>query len=233
REMAPCRACRAYHFARPTGSNLAAATASAIKQANHFLAVAGPQPGELPPVLDLETTGNLATQRLLAWTLAWVGQITARTGVEPVVYTSPLFWKRRLGESTADAAAGTGLWIAHWTSKSSPQVPAQNWNGVGWSFWQWTNCASVPGIRHCADGDRMNGLDPSAVAIEPYPSGLPLLSIPPTIVGPPQAGQLLAAGPGEWEGGKPVTFTYQWRSCDAAGAAWSASVRASAETRPL
>jgi GH25 family lysozyme M1 (1,4-beta-N-acetylmuramidase) len=224
----------AYHFARPTGSNLAAATASAIKQANHFLAVAGPQPGELPPVLDLETTGNLATQRLLAWTLAWVGQITARTGVEPVVYTSPLFWKGRLGDSTAAAAAGTGLWIAHWTSKSSPQVPAQNWNGVGWSFWQWTNCASVPGIRHCADGDRMNGPDPSAVAIEPYPSGLPLLSIPPTIVGPPQAGQLLAAVPGEWEGGKPVTFTYQWRSCDAAGADCAPIDGATGETyRPV
>src|SRR6476661_4174021 len=79
----------AYHFARPNGTSLARATASAIKQANHFLAVAGPQPGELPPVLDLEKTGNLSKQRLLAWTLAWTGQISARTGVDPFVYTSP------------------------------------------------------------------------------------------------------------------------------------------------
>jgi GH25 family lysozyme M1 (1,4-beta-N-acetylmuramidase) len=224
----------AYHFARPTGSNLAAATASAIKQANHFLAVAGPQPGELPPVLDLEASGGLGKQRLLAWTLAWVGQVTARTGVEPFVYTSPLFWQGRLGDSTAAAAAGTGLWIAHWTSRSSPHVPAQNWNGDGWRFWQWTNCVSVPGIRHCADGDRMNGTRLSAVAIEPFPSGLPLLSTPPTIVGPPRAGQLLAAVPGEWEGGKPVTFTYQWRSCDASGADCAAIDGATAETyRPV
>jgi GH25 family lysozyme M1 (1,4-beta-N-acetylmuramidase) len=224
----------AYHFARPTGKNLAAATASAIRQANHFLAVAGPQPGELPPVLDLEATGNLPKQRLLAWTLAWVGQITARTGVEPFVYTSPLFWKGRLGDSTAAAAAGTGLWVAHWTAKSRPQVPARNWNGDGWRFWQWTNCVSVPGIRHCADGDRMNGTRLSAVEIEPYPSGLPLLSTPPTIVGPPRAGQLLAAVPGEWEGGKPVTFTYQWRSCDASGTDCTAIDGATAETyRPV
>ena len=60
----------AYHFARPAGRGLAAATASAINQANHFLAVAGPQPGELPPVLDLEATGNLPKKRLLTWTLA-------------------------------------------------------------------------------------------------------------------------------------------------------------------
>ena len=224
----------AYHFARPTGKNLAAATASAIKQANHLLAVAGPQPGELPPVLDLEATGNLPKKRLLAWTLAWVGQIEARTGVEPLLYTSPLFWKGRLADSTAAAAAGTGLWIANWTSKSAPLVPAQNWDGDGWKFWQWTNCVSVPGIKHCADGDRMNGTNVASAAIEPYPTGLPLLSTPPTIVGPPQAGQLLAAVPGDWEGGKPITFTYQWRRCDAAGASCATIDGATAETyRPV
>lgn len=208
----------AYHFARPGGTSLAGATASAIKQANHFLAVAGPQPGELPPVLDLEKTGSLPKQRLLAWTLAWLGQIDARTGVVPFLYTSPLFWKGSLGDSTAAAAAGTGLWIAHWTSKSKPLVPAQNWKGNGWKFWQWTNCVSVPGVKHCTDGDRLNGTKLASVAIAPFPSGPPLLSTPPTIVGPPEAGQLLAAVPGLWEGGKPLTFTYQWRRCDAAGA---------------
>jgi GH25 family lysozyme M1 (1,4-beta-N-acetylmuramidase) len=220
----------AYHFARPGGKSLAGATASAIRQANHLLAVAGPQPGELPPVLDLEKTGNLSKQRLLAWTLAWLGQIDARTGVEPFLYTSPLFWKARLGDSTAAAAAGTGLWIAHWTSKSSPLVPAQNWNGDGWKFWQWTDCVSVPGIGRCSDGDRMNGTKLAAVAIQPYPIGLPVLSTPPTIVGPPEEGQLLASVPGLWEGGKPITFTYQWRSCDAAGAACAPITGATAES---
>src|SRR3954452_24611556 len=185
----------AYHFAQPAGASPAAATVSAIKQANHFLAVAGPQPGELPPVLDLEATGHLPKKRLLTWTLAWLGRIEASTGVQPFLYTSPLFWKGSLGDSTAAAAAGTGLWIAHWTSKGSPSVPAQNWNGGGWRFWQWTNCLSVPGIDHCTDGDRMNGANLASVEIQPYQIGLPLLSTPPTIVGPPQAGQLLPAPP--------------------------------------
>jgi hypothetical protein len=44
----------------------------------------------------------------------------------------------------------------------------------------------VPGIKHCSDGDRMNGTQLSSVAIEPYPSGVPLLSTPPTIVGAPR-----------------------------------------------
>jgi GH25 family lysozyme M1 (1,4-beta-N-acetylmuramidase) len=224
----------AYHFARPAGRSLAAATASAIKQANHLLAVGGPQPGELPPVLDLEVTGNLAKQRLLAWTLAWLDQVYARTGVQPFLYTSPLFWKGHLGDSTAAAAAGTGLWIAHWTSRNAPTVPARNWGGKGWRFWQWTNCVAVPGIKHCSDGDRMNGARLAAVAIEPYPIGPPILSTPPTIVGPPVSGQLLAAVPGTWEGGKPLVFTYQWRRCDAAGADCAAITGATAESyRPV
>jgi GH25 family lysozyme M1 (1,4-beta-N-acetylmuramidase) len=224
----------AYHFARPAGGSIAGATASAIKQANHFVAIAAPQPGELPPVLDLEVTGNLAQKRLLAWTLAWLGQTYARTGVEPFVYTSPLFWKGRLGDSTAAAAAGTGLWIAHWTSNSAPLVPAQDWNGDGWKFWQWTNCVSVPGIQHCTDGDRLNGTKLTAVTIAPYPSGVPVLSTPPTIVGPPEAGELLAVVPGTWEGGKPLKFTYQWRQCDAAGANCTPITGATAESyRPV
>lgn len=224
----------AYHFARPSGSTMAGATASAISQANHFLAVAAPQPGELPPVLDLEVTGKLPKSRLLAWTLAWLDQVYARTGVEPFLYTSPNFWKLNLGNSTAAAAGGTPLWIAHWTSATQPLVPAQNWNGNGWTFWQWTNCVSVPGISHCSDGDRMNGAQPTAVAIEPYPIGPPILSTPPSLVGQAEAGELLAAVPGTWEGGKPVTFSYEWRSCDAAGANCTTIPNATAESyRPV
>ncbi len=205
-----------YHFARPAGTSLAAATASAIAQAEHFLSVADPQPGELPPVLDLEKTGNLPAKLLRAWTEAWVAEISARLGVQPFVYSSPAFWQEHLGNSPAVAAAGALLWIAHWTSASAPWVPAQNWNGHGWTFWQWTDCQVVPGLAHCSDGDRMNGTSPTSVAIEPYSTDVPSLSAPPSILGPPEAGKLLAVVPGVWNGGKPLAFTYQWKQCDAA-----------------
>jgi GH25 family lysozyme M1 (1,4-beta-N-acetylmuramidase) len=223
-----------YHFARPAGGGLGGVTASAIAQADHFLAVATPQPGELPPVLDLESAGTLSKTRLLAWTLAWLDEVYARTGVQPFVYTSPLFWSRSVGNSTGAAEVGTRLWIAHWTSKIKPLVPAQNWNGNGWTFWQWTNCVPVKGIKHCADADRMNGTNPVAVTIDPYPTGPPLLSTPPMIAGAPQVGQLLAAVPGAWEGGKPLRFSYKWTRCDAAGANCTAISGAAAESyRPV
>ena len=141
----------------------------------------------------------------------------ARTGVKAVVYASPNFWKTSLADTSSFALAGHRLWIAHWTKNASPLLPAAGWGGGGWTFWQWTNCSSIPGFAHCADGDRFNGADVSAVAIPPAPSAPPQASQPPAVVGVAQVGRLLAALPGDWSGGKPLAFTYQWQGCDAAG----------------
>jgi GH25 family lysozyme M1 (1,4-beta-N-acetylmuramidase) len=208
----------AYHFARPAGTTDPARIANAITQADFFLTVAQPQPGDLPPALDLETKGTLSATALQTWTAAWLDEIAARTGVNAVVYTSPNFWKTALADSQTVASDGHRLWVAHWTSNAAPLVPGTNWGGFGWTFWQWSDCSHVPGFAHCVDGDRFKGADPSAVAIPPYPTGLPSSSSPPTIVGAPQVAKTMAALPGTWAGGKPVTFLYQWQRCDAAGA---------------
>ena len=39
----------------------------------------------------------------------------------------------------------------------------------------------------------------------------------PTITGTPQVGQLLTASNGNWSSTTPITYTYQWQSCDSAG----------------
>ena len=41
----------------------------------------------------------------------------------------------------------------------------------------------------------------------------------PTVSGPVQIGKALKASTGAWTGSTPLTFSYQWRRCDAAGAA--------------
>jgi len=42
------------------------------------------------------------------------------------------------------------LWIAHWTSASQPTVPAADWGGNGWAFWQHSSTGTVPGISGAA-----------------------------------------------------------------------------------
>ncbi len=207
----------AYHFGRPAGSGTAGITANAIAQADFFVGTAQPAAGDLPPVLDLETKGSLATAGLVQWTQAWLDEVFARTGIEAAVYVSPSFWKTALGDTPTIAGDGHPLWIAHWTKNAAPTVPAANWGGFGWTFWQWTDCSAVPGIAHCVDGDRLNGTDPSRVTVPAYPAGVPAVSSAPTVAGTAQAGAKLAGVPGDWIGGKPVSFTYQWQSCDAAG----------------
>jgi GH25 family lysozyme M1 (1,4-beta-N-acetylmuramidase) len=220
----------AYHFGRPSGTGPATIVASAIAQADHFVSIAQPQPGELPPVLDLEASGGLSQKLLVQWTQAWLDEVKARTGVSGFVYASPNFWKSKLGNTSAFALGGYRLWVAHWTKSGAPLVPAGNWGGLGWTFWQWTDCASVPGFLNCVDGDRYAGLDPGPLAIGSYPTGVPLSSVPPTIVGSVKVGSLLTAVPGTWGGGKPVSFTYQWQQCDAAGANCTPISSATADT---
>lgn len=207
----------AYHFARPEGSSEAAQVADALAEADHFVDVAQPRAGDLPPVLDLETRGGLGQAGLVRWTEAFLDQVKARTGVDALVYASPSFWRTSLGDTQTFALAGHRLWVAHWTAAALPLVPASNWGGQGWSFWQWTNCAKVPGFARCGDGNRVNGPSPIPFALPAFPAGPPVAGTPPAVVGTARAGARLAAVPGTWSGGKPVSFTYQWSSCDAAG----------------
>ncbi len=220
----------AYHFGRPGGSGDAGIIANAIAQADYFLDVAQPQPGELPPVLDLETKGALAVAGLQKWTRAWLDEVAARTGVEAFVYASPSFWQTALGDTVDVADAGYPLWIAHWTTNASPLVPAESWGGHSWTFWQHSSHGSVAGISPQVDLDRFHGPDASAAAIGSYPSGPPQPSTAPTIVGTAQSAKTLAAVPGAWVGGKPLVFAYQWQRCDAAGAGCVPIVGATAET---
>ncbi len=203
----------AYHYARPGGSSDAAAVASAVAQADHFLAVAQPVQGELLPALDLEERGGLSVARLTLWVQAWLAEVTARTGLKPVIYVSPNFWKTYVGDSTVAATAGNPLWIAHWTRAALPILPGASWGGFGWTFWQWSSCRKIAGIAGCVDGDRFNGATLAKAVVPGFPAGAPVKGTAPTIVGVPQGGKLLAALPGAWTGGKPVAFSYQWQRC--------------------
>jgi GH25 family lysozyme M1 (1,4-beta-N-acetylmuramidase) len=151
----------AYHFARPN-----IGTTDAYAEADHFIETADWTTGELRPVLDLEDTGGLSSSALQTWVKAFLQRVYDRTGVRGVIYVSPAFWSSKMGNSTWFAKNGYDvLWIAHWTTASSPSVPAENWGGKSWTFWQYTSDGSVPGISGRVDLDRYNGTDLSKVLI--------------------------------------------------------------------
>jgi lysozyme len=49
------------------------------------------------------------------------------------------------------------LWIANYTTKPQPLVPANNWGGNGWMFWQYTENGSVAGVKGDVDRNRFQG----------------------------------------------------------------------------
>ena len=141
----------AYHRA-----NVGPADDDATREANYFVNNAQIAAGDVLPVLDIEETHGLTIDEMQDWVREWVQRVFARTGVKPMLYTSPHFWLANMGDTRWFADHGYPLWIAHW-GVPGPSVPAEGWGGHGWTFWQWTSTGHVSGIVSEVDRDRFNG----------------------------------------------------------------------------
>ncbi|MGZ8601205.1 MAG: GH25 family lysozyme [Actinomycetota bacterium] len=141
----------AYHFARPDPSK-----GDAVEEARWFVSQSNPKPGNLLPVLDLETSRRLDQQGVTLWARRWTAEVRRLTGITPLVYTSPYGWKNRTGDSRALARDGSPLWVAHW-GVESPLLPAGDWDGNGWHVWQHTSDGHVAGIAGRVDLDVVRG----------------------------------------------------------------------------
>lgn len=154
----------AYHFADVTKSPTV--VDGAIAEADWFVSSAQPKAGDLPPVLDIEKNNGLGQVKVTKWILTWLEEVRQQTGIYPMIYTSPSGWRDRTGDTTDVAAAGYGLlWVAHWTDASTPTLPANNWGGKGWTFWQYSSSGTVPGISGSVDLDRYKSTDVSPLLL--------------------------------------------------------------------
>ena len=140
----------AYHAADPDlGSN------DAILEAQWFASRLGSRTkgnGELPPVLDLELNATHMSQtQMRDWTQDFLEELERLTGKKPIIYTSPAFWEKQLGDTNLFRAYP--LWIAHY-EVSKPRIPG------GWdhyTFWQYTPKGTVSGVSGPVDRNRFNG----------------------------------------------------------------------------
>ena len=143
----------AYHFFRP-------AKDPAVQAQNFLQTIQKLEIGDLPPVLDLEYTPNpeewsafdLTTR--IARVQQWLDIVEQKTGRKSIIYTAPNFWSDTMGNS--HAFINYPLWIANY-GVSEPTVPADNWGGKGWKFWQVSESGSVAGISNNVDTNRFNG----------------------------------------------------------------------------
>lgn len=108
----------------------------------------------LPPVLDLEWNNASSCKRkysredTLEKIHLMLAEMEAHTGKMPIIYTDINFHRDILEGEHFDNA----FWL-----RSTAAEPHQRYNGRAWTFWQWTQTGTMPGIRGEVDRNSFYG----------------------------------------------------------------------------
>lgn len=129
----------AYHFF--------IASSDARAQANHFIDVVELEPGDLPPVLDVEQLNGTSPEKLRTVVKEWLRIVEEHYHVKPIIYTNVDFYIRNLGEEFDTYP----LWAAHYYQPGQPRISRP------WIFWQHSDQGHVNGILHKVDFNVFNG----------------------------------------------------------------------------
>ena len=129
----------AYHYYRPNENS--------IKQAELFIQTVTLKKGDLPPVLDIEKLPkNQSIDSLKLGLKRWLARVESHYKVRPIIYTGEKYYDDFLKEEFSDYL----FWIANYNFYRE-QIQDE------WLFWQFTEKASVPGIKTNVDINIYNG----------------------------------------------------------------------------
>ncbi|MBP5318761.1 MAG: hypothetical protein J6Y77_05110 [Paludibacteraceae bacterium] len=120
--------------------------ADPAKQAENFIAYAGLQSGDLPPVLDIEGEPAQTPDQLRRSVKIWLTAVEKHYGCKPLIYTYHKFYKDYF-EKQPDFADYL-FWIARYPYKPS----------VAYQFWQCSDRGRIIGCPlHAVDINVFNG----------------------------------------------------------------------------
>ena len=129
----------AYHYYRPNENSL--------EQADLFIKTVTLQKGDLPPVLDIEKLPkNQSIANLKLGLKRWLHAGESHYGVKPIIYSGESYYEDFLKEEFGDYL----FWIANYNFYREEIAE-------DWLFWQFTEKASVPGIKGNVDVNIYNG----------------------------------------------------------------------------
>ncbi len=129
----------AYHYYRPNENS--------IEQADLFIKTVKLQKGDLPPVLDIEKLPkNQSLDSLKKGLKRWLVKVEKHYQVRPIIYSGERYYSDFLKEEFGDYL----FWIANYNFYREKIED-------DWLFWQFTEKASLPGIKHRVDVNIYNG----------------------------------------------------------------------------
>jgi lysozyme len=129
----------AYHFFLPTKSGKT--------QAENFIKTVKLEPGDMPPVLDIEQLYGVKPEKMRKEVQEWLTIVGDYYGVKPIIYTYVNFYTRFLSGEFDKYP----LWAAHYLEKDKPRINRP------WIFWQHNERGRVNGIRQRVDFNVFNG----------------------------------------------------------------------------
>jgi lysozyme len=129
----------AYHYYRPNENSL--------EQAKLFIKTVHLKKGDLPPVLDIEKLPKgQSLDSLKIGLRRWLNAVEAHYKVKPIIYTGEKYYDDFLKEDFSDYL----FWIANYNFYREKIEE-------DWLFWQFTEKASVSGIKGNVDVNIFNG----------------------------------------------------------------------------
>lgn len=129
----------AYHYFQPNRDGKT--------QADLFTRYVPIEPGDLPPVLDVEAANFHDVAVMRREVARWLRLVEANYGVRPIIYSNHGFYRRHL----AGHFDKYPLWLAHYEVEK-PVLPSSKW-----IIWQHSDEAYVPGIRGVVDFNVFQG----------------------------------------------------------------------------
>ncbi|WP_434384529.1 glycoside hydrolase family 25 protein [Melittangium boletus] len=146
----------AYHFFHPKQD--------VDQQVDTFVKHMKADPGELPPVVDVEEYKaeyqGFTCEQLKDMLQRFSEGVHKQLGRKPIIYTNHQTWRA----SFCDHAYFTDhlLWLAAYTRQTEPRLP-EGWER--WHFWQYTETGSVEGIPGAVDQSYFHGAESELKAL--------------------------------------------------------------------
>ncbi|HLL43224.1 MAG TPA: GH25 family lysozyme [Segetibacter sp.] len=129
----------AYHFFIPAKSGKS--------QAKNFINNVELEPGDLPPVLDIEQMYGVMPDKMRKEVRDWLTVVEDFYKVKPIIYTYVSFYSTFMQGQFDDYP----LWAAHYLEKDKPRINRK------WLFWQHNERGRVNGITKPVDFNVFNG----------------------------------------------------------------------------
>ncbi|MBN2148705.1 MAG: glycoside hydrolase family 25 protein [Anaerolineales bacterium] len=127
-----------------------------IQQALYFADAINDDPGDLPPIVDLEETKSIPGG-YAAKVRTFLSTLINCSIPFPGIYTAPAYWMQHFGPSCSWACEFP-LWIANYSyysnrSLSAPTIPLP-WQPLRWLAWQYT--AKADGLYYGAESKQID-----------------------------------------------------------------------------